>query len=89
VDREQRAVGNRQRHQHGGGDDAANEIESHRPPPGVCVCGGRCGGRVSSGSGRYGTAPVAAPVSMMIFTRPVKLSPFDSQSPANQSIIAK
>jgi hypothetical protein len=33
VDREQRAIGDDQRHDDEGSDDAAGEIEPHRPPP--------------------------------------------------------
>src|SRR5262245_4472387 len=50
IDREQRAIGDDQRHDDEGGDDAAGEIEPHRPPP---VCGAGVGARrMSWSSGR-------------------------------------
>ena len=51
VDREQRAIGDDQRHDDDGGDNAANEIESHRAAP-VCGGAGGCGRRESWSSGR-------------------------------------
>ena len=67
VDREQRPIGDDQRHDDDGGDNAANEIESHRAAP-VCGGAGGCGRRESWSSGRYGTTP--APESMMILSVP-------------------
>jgi hypothetical protein len=42
VDREQRAVRDNQRNNDERGDEAANQVQSHRAPPGCCGCGRRC-----------------------------------------------
>ncbi len=44
IDREHGSIGHDQRHEDEGGDDAANETESHRLPPVCGAVGGRRAG---------------------------------------------